>query len=134
MKLAGGPDMRLDHAWQCLVKVGRFGKKSPPRRLWETIWVILERFVFPFGFHFAPFALHFALQFCMPFLSAIPELRGAIPGLWGQGSAAWAEALEHTVALAELGMWSHTPAAMAWRGGLLVVFWDGYGDIFVDIR
>ena len=52
--------MRLDHAWQCLVKVDRFRKKSPLGRLREATLTILKNDV----------ALHFVLHFCMPLFSA----------------------------------------------------------------
>ncbi len=40
----GRPDMRLDHAGLCFVKVGRFCKKSSPRHLREVVLTILQRF------------------------------------------------------------------------------------------
>ncbi len=63
----GGADMRLDHAWQCLVKVDRFRKKSPPRRLREAILAIWEPFWLPFGLHFGSICP----PFCPPILHAV---------------------------------------------------------------
>ena len=94
----GGPDMRLDHAWQCLVKVGRFRKKSPPRRLQEPILAIfgtiLASIWLPCWLHL-PFLLpsNFACRFC----SGISELSCSMVG-----ARRWPA--EHMLTQAELGM------------------------------